>query len=476
MTEEGRRAGFLPAWWFAAAYAVLLLCIPTRLIVGPFGAPGTPANLFAIALLLWWVCAQLGGLTSVRGVTPLRIATGLLLTSVLVSFSSGHFRGWTQPANIHQRTDRRWQAASTPEVISIVSSAADRGLLALAGWMGIMLLTAEGMRSWRDLEKLVSWIAAAGAVVAAMGVVQYFTRINVASFVRIPGLTSLLDFGEALSRSQLNRIVSTSAHPIELGVAMASILPLALHVALHSRKVLPWVTVGLLGAAALMSVSRSAIVVAGVALFVLWLGWPVKQKLIALAVAPVLALGARAAFPGLLGSITSLFRGLSGDPSITGRTDDYPLIFGLIADSPLFGQGLFTFVPTVYRTVDNQGLILLLELGIVGTVAFVGLVITLVVGAWHPSRHGGTPRQAHLGMAASASTLGIITSYVTFDALSFRQVAGLTFLYLGLCGAVWQLSRFSEATSTFRSPTEPSASPVAPRRARTDEDRRPATP
>lgn len=457
------RAGFLPAWLCAAVYAVLLLCIPTRLIVGPIGAPGTPANLFAVALLLWWCCAQLAGLGRIKGLTPLRVCVALFVSAVLLSFAAGHTAGWFQPADIHQRSDRRWAAATADEVTTIVSSAADRGLLALAGWLGILLITAEGVRSWRELERVVRWLVGAGAVVAGLGMIQYFTGRNVAALIHIPGLTSLINFGEALSRSELNRIVSTAAHPIELGVAMASLLPLTLHVALHTRKPIAWVPVVLVGAAALMSVSRSAVVVAGVALLVLWLGWPLRYKIIAVAIAPVAAVAARAALPGLLGSISSLFTGLSGDPSVVGRTSDYPLIFGLIAQRPLLGQGLFTFVPTVYRTVDNQALILLLELGFLGTIAFGALVITLVIGALRPRFRGGSPQQAHLGIAVAASALGVITSYVTFDALSFRQVAGLTFLYLGLCGAVWQLSRFNESTSTATSlPDEADEASTAP--------------
>ena len=54
---------------------------------------------------------------------------------------------------------------------------------------------------------------------------------------------------------------------------------------------------------------------------------------------------------------------------------------------------------------------------------------------------GGDDRQRHLGFAVAASLIGIVTSYVTFDAMGFRQVAGLTFLFLGLAGAMWHLAR-----------------------------------
>lgn len=442
MIESVRTGRFMPAYWFASIYVVLLLCIPTRLIVGPIGAPGTPANLFAIAGLLWWVCAILGGVGQVRGHTPLRAAFGAFFALVLVSYAAGHLRGWSQPADIHQSSDRLWEQSDVTQVTETLVSAADRGLLALAGFAGILLMTSEGIRSWHELDRVITWLVRAASVVAAMGILQYFTGLNVAGFIRIPGLVGLQEFGNALSRSELNRIVSTSAHPIELGVMMSSTIPFALHRSLHAgRKLSAWIPTALIGVAALMSVSRSAIVVAGIAVVVLLIGWPWKWRLLALAAAPVLAVVGRAVFPGLLGTIRSLFTGLGADPSIQGRTDDYPIVLREVEQHPLVGQGMFTWVPMVYRTLDNQILVLLLEIGIIGTIAFALLVVTGQFLAWSPWRTGASFEHKHLGLAISGSMAGIVTSFVTFDALSFRQVAGLTFFYIGLAGSVWWLSQ-----------------------------------
>ncbi len=47
-------------------------------------------------------------------------------------------------------------------------SAADRGLLSFAGWLGILMVTADGLRSRADLGLLTKWIVRFGAFVALL--------------------------------------------------------------------------------------------------------------------------------------------------------------------------------------------------------------------------------------------------------------------------------------------------------------------
>ena len=138
--------------------------------------------------------------------------------------------------------------------------------------------------------------------------------------------------------------------------------------------------------------------------------------------------------------IEALFRNVADDPSIAGRTADYDIVARMAAERPLFGQGLFTWVPFYFRTIDNQALMLVLELGIVGTVAFVVLVGTHLAVSLTSRSRLTDPRARHLAMAVAAALAGILSSFITFDALSFRMVAGLTFFFAGLAGAVWHLS------------------------------------
>lgn len=429
----------MPAVAFLVVYAGLLLLIPSRLGIAAIGGPGKPASLWALLGLGLWALMTLVGSNHGRS-RPIRMATGAFALAAAASYVAGNLVGWYQPADIHQRSDSNWRLVTLPELQQVMISAGDRGLLALAGWLGLVLVTAEGLRSSEDLERLVTWIVRFAGVVAALGLLQYFTGINVAAMIQIPGLSSAVDF-TTYTRSILNRVVSTSGHPIEFGVVMGTLLPLALHRSLHTRRPATWIPTVLIGLMVLMSVSRSAVLAAGVALLVLFIGWPARWRLIAVVSAPVLAVVGRALFPGLLGTIQGLFLNIEGDPSVEGRTQDYPFVVRLFSENPVFGKGIYTWATYYYRTLDNQVLVSLLELGAVGLLAFAGLLLTGAVSGIGCRWATKDPRQRHLGLALAAGILGMSLSYFTFDTMGFSQAAGLTYLYVGMAGASWRLAR-----------------------------------
>lgn len=424
---------------FLIVYAGLLLVIPTRLGIAAIGGPGKPSSMWSLLGAVLWVLMTVIGISQSKS-KSVRFAAGFMALAVLCSYIAGNITGWYQPADIHQRSDSNWRLVTMSELQEVMLSAGDRGLLAMAGWLAILLIAAEGPRSWGELERLVTWIVRFAGVVAFLGLVQYFTGINIAAMIQIPGLSAAVDF-TTYTRSVLNRVVSTSGHPIEFGVIMASILPLALHRSLHNRSAVSWIPTTLIGLMVLMSVSRSAVLAAGAALIVLLIGWPNRWRITAILAAPVLAVAGRAVFPGLLGTIIGLFRNVEDDPSVEGRTQDYPHVIELFVENPVFGRGLYTWATYYYRTLDNQALVMLLDLGVFGMLAFACLVLTGVVSGVRCRRSADDQRKRNLGLSLAASILGITLSYVTFDALGFAQVAGLTFLFIGMAGATWRLTQ-----------------------------------
>ena len=253
-----------------------------------------------VALIIWWVCATVGGRNPGRR-SPVRTAIGVLTLAVLASYASGMVHGWYAPSNVHQITDQVYDfvPVTVEDLTTKMMSAADRGLLSFGGWLGVVLLTVDGIRSWKDLEILVKWLTGLAAFVATLGIIQFATGFNIASLFQIPGLVANSDFGGVVSRSTLRRVSSTAVHPIEFGVVMAAIFPLALHRTIYNwRQKSAWVPTILIGVAIPISVSRSAILVVAIVLVILLLGWPPSWRRRAIVIAPAAIVGLRSGNPG----------------------------------------------------------------------------------------------------------------------------------------------------------------------------------
>jgi O-antigen ligase len=132
-----------------------------------------------------------------------------------------------------------------------------------------------------------------------------------------------------------------------------------------------------------------------------------------------------------------MFTGVQDDSSALSRTDSYGLALDFVGRSPWVGRGFLTFLPE-YRTLDNQYLGLLIDLGFLGTGALVGLFIAAIgYGVhWRSRITDTTTRSLLVSMIAALSASAV--SFAFFDALSFPMFAGLTFLLVGMIDSLGQ--------------------------------------
>lgn len=429
------------------SYIALLIGVPSALVFAPVGASGTPANLFGLAMLVWWCVGQLvPGLGAAKGHQPVRLAFAIFVLAVLASYASAMMHGFSLPVGTAERT--------TPAVVDFpgnleqvgttLISAADRGLISVAAWAGVVLLISDGLRTKAQVVTVLRRLTYAVAGMAALGVAQFFTGFDVAHFIHVPGLKVNVPYGAPATRSIFHRVVATAIHPIEFGVVLAACLPIALHFALYAprtRKLINWLCVALVGVGVLMSVSRSAVLVALIACAVTYSGWPRRRRLRALIVVPLAVVAVRLTIPGLIGTVGSLFTNIVRDPSTSGRTDDYPVALKVIHEAPLLGHGIFTFVPNVYvRILDNQWLASVIEIGYVGTTCLALLFVVCFFSARGARRATSDIELRDLAQCLAGSVAGLALSYGTFDAFSFSMAASLTFLLMGACGALWRVS------------------------------------
>ena len=425
-------ADTLPA---LVAYIVVLVAIPSELIVRPLGAAGTPAQIVAVGMLCWWLASRILTRQPLVRTNPVKWLLLLFAVSILASYVAG---------------------MSRPVTFGAESSSADRSLLTLCAWCGVVLLLADGITSRARLESLLKVLAAGVTGIAILGMFQFFLRIDIAHIIRIPGLTANQEFGDLIARSAYRRVSGTTSHPIEFGVVLASVLPLVIHFARFSptqtQRRRWWLATVIVGVALPLSVARSGMIGALIVVLYLFHTWPPRLRVRMLVAGAVGVVAMSVVVPGLLGTIKSLFLNASSDPSTQGRTADYAPIFRYTAQHPLFGRGTGTFIPSIFRTLDNQYLATLVDSGIVGLLALLTLFIGTGIVAGAARRHSSSESTRDLGQCLKAGIAVVAVNSATFDSLGFSMCAGITFLLIGATGSLWAIGSRRRALPTARNP------------------------
>jgi len=418
--DAGKRRDVRPA---LIGLVVVMFSIPSILVVQPLGGSATPAALLGMALFLWWSASRLLGPMAgdQPAMRPLHLSLAFFGATVLLSNWAG---------NLWARTPLEMRSA-------------DRALLVVMAWAGIALATADGIATRRSLDRVLRALVIGAAAMATLGLIQFFFGLDISRFVRFPGLSTRLDLAFIQERSGFNRVAGTAGHPIEFGVTLAILLPLAVHYAVttrgRSRRVFI-VCLGIVAAAMPMSLSRSATLGGVVAGAVLFAGWSNAQRKKALIIVPAFAIVMRLLVPGLLGTIRSLFMNLSSDPSIQGRTQDYAYVEQFFAQSPIVGRGYGTFIPELYTTLDNTYLGLVVETGLLGVAAMLTIFLVGIACARGVRRRAPDEETRHLALSLTASISVALVTFATFDSLAFPMVTTSLFLVLGGTAALWRLT------------------------------------
>lgn len=403
----------------------LVLCVvPTSLTFTAIGAVGRPVILVSMAMLAWWLGHHLqrpvGGQTMVQ---PIRWLLGGFVVAVLAAYIGAMFRGL--PAT---------------EV-----SPADTGLLRVAAWCGLFLVAHDGLRTWDALVTMLRRVVVAGTLMALLGLAQFVTKNSLLGWFVVPGMN-----GDGIGVDQRGgfvRAAGTASHPLEYGIVLCVSLPLAITFAIEDRKrgvLARWFPAVVIATAAVLSVSRSALIAVAVAVVVLALSWTKRQRIVAGIVGVAILGVVYVAVPGMAGTLLGMFTGAAQDSSVTSRISGYDVAFGMASRLPFFGRGFGTLLPT-YVYLDNQYLGIIVELGLVGLTAVLSLFITSIVLSWRGRRMAPARLEGQLGAALAAAISSAGTSFAFFDALSFPLSATFMFLMLGFAGAYWRLARRTAA-------------------------------
>lgn len=398
--------------------------VPSRYIVGPLGALGTPSVIAGLAAALWWALARIGSVDGLAtGAQPVRTALVCLGAAMLAAYAAG----WVRP------------------IVALEGRNADRTAILWLAYGGVALLAADGIGSRDRLETLLRRLVWGATAMGTVALVQWFGGFDPAAVLAPPGLVDN-QVGELtidlFRRGTFVRVAGTALHPIEFAVTAAATVPLAVALAVadrHRSALSRWTPVVVLGCSLPLAISRAGFLglAAGGALVLAALD-PVRRVAIA-ALGAVSAVAMSFAVPGLAGTIRDWFWAIATDSSITARTSDYRYVDLYVDERPLVGRGFGTFEPSLYDFLDNQYLLSLIESGVIGLSA---LVLTLVVGIGcaESARRRLDGRAALIARGVTAGVVVHLVAFATYDDLVFPLAGIQLFALLGAAGAIWRLA------------------------------------
>jgi O-Antigen ligase len=418
-------------------FALTLFVIPSDTVISAIGAEGYAAGLIGMFGFAAFLSMSLLGLHNpLARRHPIRAALCLLWLSVLTSYV------------LMDRNE-----LTVPELAS-----ADRLLMQLAVITGVALIAADFLGSLGDMRRVLRVICWGGAFCGVVAALQFWISLDLSVYLRqLPGFSLNADDVGIVSRGALNRVAGTSMHPIELGVVAGMLLPLAIYLAIYDTERSArsrWAPVGLIGLAIPVSISRSAVISVALALGVLVVLMPARQRLVSILALPF-ALGAVfMSAPGVIGMLAGLFGAGTSDSSVASRVIDYPMVERFLEQSLWFGRGGWTyFANNAWEIMDNQFLKTAIELGVVGVVALTAFLLVPTISALVARRRSGDPELRLLCAALAGAGLAATAGSFTFDSLSYPMFTGLYALVIGLIGAAWQLAA-AEAPARVRASTE----------------------
>jgi polysaccharide biosynthesis protein PslJ len=432
--EPGGPSRKFDAVTLLTVYLVLLMAIPYSVVFAPLGGAGGLSTMYAAILLFLFLALWLHqGFHIDRGTQPIRVAGIAFTCSIIAAYVS---------VNRHL-------------IPSLERNGADRGLIFAAGWLAVLLLAADAIDRPDRLNTMLGRIVAGVTAMAAVGIAEFATGLDVAKYIVIPGFSIQTAPTSVDTRLGFNRPAATAAHPLELATVLAIGLPIALHRARFAPpglRLRRWIQVGVIGACLPLTISRAAILGLVVVFLVLLPTWPKAHRRYVYAGLAAAVLGIFVVVPRLISTFFSLFAGSGATASTESRTNAYGSAAAYIAHNPWLGRGFGTFLPQTYFFTDNQYLSTLIETGIIGLLALIALFVTgCFVGrsAYHAAVH---PAARDLAQSLVASVAAAFVAFATFDALSFSIAAGLSFLILGCVGAAWRMIRNGQLEAALGDP------------------------
>lgn len=411
-----------PLPWLLAGFLVMVFLIPFDAIIFTVHMPAN-ATLDRVFLVLM-IAVFLGGRAvnertgPRRRLTPVEIAMlvfgGLVLLSIVLNI------------------DRIYQQNELGFVNKQLSQLFAYGVFF---FLVIVSIRPEEVPAFTRLVMALACLTALGVI--------YESRTGVNLFYSLSS-SVLGSFAQVAAPPTDNAKLIISG-PTQHGLALASMLTIALPFAVlpllearrPGQRFKYLVMIGLILAASLSTHEKTGMLAPIVAFIVLAsykrqiLRW---MPVAIIVLIPVIHVAA----PGALGGVNALIPGASSQADYSdGRAYDYPAVAPDILNNLILGRGYGTMNTQnfrIYRILDNQYLGTLFEVGVLGLISYLAIVVFAMVTAHGVIRKGGVRAPPALAASAGCAAFGLLSA--TYDAASFPQ-AVYSFLFVaGLIAAL----------------------------------------
>jgi hypothetical protein len=323
-----------------------------------------------------------------------------------------------------------------------------KGFTFFLSFLAVLLLIVSVVRSERSALFLAKLLVLGGGLVGALAVVE--ARTGITPFTHLERVFPFLTLEPSTTeivRGSTVRAFGPAEHPIALSAALVVLIPLAVYV-VRASSVRWYVPLFALATGVLATGSRTGVIMLVVTALVFLALKPRETRRLWPLVLPLLVLTHFAA-PGTLGSLRYSFQpagGLvaqqsntTGDCDSDGRVADLEPTLAEVAKKPLLGYGFGTRVTTGPEKngciLDNQWLGTLVDVGVVGFVAWLWFFLAVIRRLGGLARADDSPA-SWLYAAVAASSAALAVGMLTFDGLGFTQVTFLLFVLIGLGTAV----------------------------------------
>ncbi|MHB8841318.1 MAG: O-antigen ligase family protein [Candidatus Aquicultor sp.] len=319
-----------------------------------------------------------------------------------------------------------------------------KAILLFVIYIFIFYLLTSIVRDYPATKSLARWLVSLTIFISVFAIIERFTGYNPFKHIHefLPFLN--VDMTEAtkeMTRGEL-RVSGPADHPIALAALLTMFLPLLLYFFYQAESLLKksWYALGIIATltAAFFTISATALV--GVIVVILsQLFLNPRRGLTLLIIVVIFALCAGmffgANFKELTDRVSYKHIVSSEVGNNEGRLTDYPRVLQKFAEKPLFGMGFGTFDPERYFYLDNQYLGFIVETGVVGILAFLWLLYSLIK-SFRGFALKAEPGVGELVSSLLSSVLVFAAVCFTFDTFGFADVVYAFFIIAGLGSAL----------------------------------------